>query len=176
MSNESCLVCGVMSCFWSCLWSHVLFLIMFHDVMSCFRMTIHVSGWLIIVLWCHAFLPFYRMLLKSMDLCLRCDQCLTFWPISSLLIFDFKNHMTWNVTWLQRSHDFLSHIIWLIYFEVLFHGNDDFWQVPSLVDSVVTIKCKQFIWPSWIGWLMARTSDFDSMINRSIQIIVICCL
>ena len=127
-------------------------------VMFCFRMTIHVSGWLIIVLWCHAmmwchaFHSFYRMLLKSMDLCLRCDQCFTFWPISSLLIFDFRNHMTWNVTWLQRSHDFSSHIIWLIYFEVLFHRNDGFWQVPSLVDNVVTIECKQFLWPSWIGW------------------------
>ena len=111
-SVESCLVSdhvfGVMFCFWSCSMMSCLVSDRVFGVMSCFRMTIHVSGWLIIVLWCHAFHFFYRMLLKSMDLCLRCDQCFTFWPLSSLLILTLK------ITWLEMSHDLRGHMTFLV--------------------------------------------------------------
>jgi len=65
----------------SCLWSHVLFLVLFHDVIPWYDVMIGPS---------HAPGP---MLLQSLDQCLRCDQCFTFWPISSQLLFDFKSHM-----------------------------------------------------------------------------------
>ena len=101
------------------------------------------------------------------------------WPM-----FHFLTHFKSFIISSKKSHDFINHMT----FKITWHSDCFNFEVPSIVmmiltspsfifDNIVTSKL-QVVHLTIMDneWLMIWTDIFDSMINRSIQIIVICCL
>ena len=130
----------------------------------------HVSRWLILFLDDWALPLWWLSIIFVMSYVSGCHKC------HKMLQNVTKCYMMLhNVTKMsQMFHCFRNFI-------------DVYWYFPRtcmtisfiVVDLIVTLDCKLFIWPLWIFvWLKSELFVvlFNSMINRSIQIIVICCL